>query len=61
MLFMKALVDRIAQARDAKKFDYDYEKQAYKYGTAYKKEDFYMNLYGFIFESRCENFTNKAG
>ena len=45
---MKALVERIAQDKDTKKFDYDYLKNSYKFGTAYKREDFFLNMYGFI-------------
>ena len=61
MLFMKALVERIAQDKGTKKFDYDYLKNSYKFGTAYKREDFFLNMYGFIMEGKCENYTNKDG
>lgn len=34
-LFMKSIIDRISEKPDAAKFDYDYDKRAYKFGTAY--------------------------
>jgi hypothetical protein len=57
MLFMKALVERVAEPTDEAKYDYDYKKQAYEMGTAYKKEDFWAEFApGFIVDPICESY-----
>ena len=59
---MKALVERVSQPKDEAKYDYDYKKQAYEMGTAYKREDFYLTLVpGFSVEGICESMKMENG
>lgn len=62
-LFMKSIIDRIVEKPDGSKFDYDYSKQAYEFGTAYDWDEFMMSVPGsdLKLEGLCETTTLENG
>lgn len=42
MRFLEAIMKRLAEPRDAAKYDYDYKKRAYEHGTAYDELTYFM-------------------
>lgn len=62
MLYHKALIDRLAEQPDAAKYDYDYSKRAYEFGSAYDIEEFLMEVGpGVFYRDRCSMGTDSDG